>query len=137
MRLVRHGACRLRRSGHRPPDERPRGRRRGGALTAPRQPTTERTISAMRFSVSASTVSKYHAAGIRSPSTPPADWKSTFSVSARFTRSSLRNVTSAGDVAQRRTRSEEHTSELQSRFDLVCRLLLEKKKINSSTQKRH
>src|SRR5438067_10739941 len=26
-----------------------------------------------------------------------------------------------------RRRSEEHTSELQSRFDLVCRLLLEKK----------
>src|SRR5438067_10437024 len=26
-------------------------------------------------------------------------------------------------------RSEEHRSELQSRFDLVCRLLLEKKKI--------
>src|SRR5204862_1691331 len=28
-------------------------------------------------------------------------------------------------------RSEEHTSELQSRRDLVCRLLLEKKKINN------
>src|SRR6478672_13807188 len=28
----------------------------------------------------------------------------------------------------RRRRSEEHTSELQSRSDLVCRLLLEKKK---------
>src|SRR5437868_12931074 len=28
----------------------------------------------------------------------------------------------------RPVRSEEHTSELQSRFDLVCRLLLEKKK---------
>src|SRR5207249_9312309 len=28
----------------------------------------------------------------------------------------------------RSNRSEEHTSELQSRFDLVCRLLLEKKK---------
>src|SRR5699024_11307623 len=28
-------------------------------------------------------------------------------------------------------RSEEHTSELQSRFDLVCRLLLEKKKANT------
>src|SRR5699024_12518533 len=27
-----------------------------------------------------------------------------------------------------RNRSEEHTSELQSRFDLVCRLLLDKKK---------
>src|SRR5271167_1277725 len=30
-------------------------------------------------------------------------------------------------------RSEEHTSELQSRFDLVCRLLLEKKKFNRLT----
>src|SRR5438034_4916196 len=29
------------------------------------------------------------------------------------------------------TRSEEHTSELQSHSDLVCRLLLEKKKINN------
>src|SRR5437868_1363720 len=29
-------------------------------------------------------------------------------------------------------RSEEHTSELQSRFDLVCRLLLEKKNINTN-----
>src|SRR5699024_11972741 len=27
-------------------------------------------------------------------------------------------------------RSEEHTSELQSRFDLVCRLLLEKQKLS-------
>src|SRR2546428_1237513 len=30
-------------------------------------------------------------------------------------------------------RSEEHTSELQSRSDLVCRLLLEKKKKQAST----
>src|SRR3712207_8793671 len=30
-------------------------------------------------------------------------------------------------------RSEEHTSELQSRQYLVCRLLLEKKKINKTT----
>src|SRR5699024_11949447 len=30
-------------------------------------------------------------------------------------------------------RSEEHTSELQSRFDLVCRLLLEKKNKNRSS----
>src|SRR5207249_9401421 len=34
---------------------------------------------------------------------------------------------------ERRFRSEEHTSELQSRFDLVCRLLLEKKKMTSKT----
>src|SRR2546422_6610316 len=32
-------------------------------------------------------------------------------------------------VLTRRQRSEEHTSELQSRLHLVCRLLLEKKKI--------
>src|SRR5699024_11339131 len=35
-------------------------------------------------------------------------------------------------------RSEEHTSELQSRFDLVCRLLLEKKKTEkNSPRNRH
>src|SRR5439155_3398128 len=33
-------------------------------------------------------------------------------------------------AAARRSRSEEHTSELQSRGHLVCRLLLEKKKKN-------
>src|SRR5437868_11431643 len=32
------------------------------------------------------------------------------------------------DTGLQLLRSEEHTSELQSRFDLVCRLLLEKKK---------
>src|SRR5260221_1944001 len=31
-------------------------------------------------------------------------------------------------LVERRVRSEEHTSELQSHSDLVCRLLLEKKK---------
>src|SRR2546429_6733976 len=33
-------------------------------------------------------------------------------------------------TSRRRARSEEHTSELQSRLHLVCRLLLEKKKIH-------
>src|SRR5438067_5669866 len=35
------------------------------------------------------------------------------------------------------TRSEEHTSELQSRFDLVCRLLLEKKKKKTKNNHSH
>src|SRR5438874_4827650 len=39
-------------------------------------------------------------------------------------------VTEATDVKKQPQRSEEHTSELQSRRDLVCRLLLEKKKNN-------
>src|SRR5207247_4512099 len=37
------------------------------------------------------------------------------------------------DAALSAGRSEEHTSELQSRVDLVCRLLLEKKKKATST----
>src|SRR6266571_8565019 len=39
-----------------------------------------------------------------------------------------RSATKPGDAAPR---SEEHTSELQSHVNLVCRLLLEKKKIQS------
>src|SRR6266568_5868974 len=38
--------------------------------------------------------------------------------------------------ARTRGRSEEHTSELQSQFHLVCRLLLEKKKKNIYTIKK-
>src|SRR5438067_6091353 len=43
--------------------------------------------------------------------------------------SALNRVTARFSVMRYRKpeRSEEHTSELQSRFDLVCRLLLEKK----------
>src|SRR5699024_11857801 len=43
-----------------------------------------------------------------------------------------RRIRIEGDVAgeQPDVRSEEHTSELQSRFDIVCRLLLEKTKKN-------
>src|SRR5260370_18935932 len=39
---------------------------------------------------------------------------------------SVRDVTPRGSMTS--TRSEEHTSELQSHLNLVCRLLLEKKK---------
>src|SRR5207249_10710856 len=41
-------------------------------------------------------------------------------------RIALANWTPTGFIGQ--MRSEEHTSELQSRFDIVCRLLLQKKK---------
>src|SRR5438874_8947773 len=40
----------------------------------------------------------------------------------------LRHTLSGTICGQEGKRSEEHTSELQSRRDLVCRLLLEKKK---------
>src|SRR2546430_12085006 len=42
----------------------------------------------------------------------------------------LQEVGEAELSARVRTRSEEHTSELQSQSNLVCRLLLEKKKTN-------
>src|SRR2546422_6852354 len=40
----------------------------------------------------------------------------------------------SGEVGVRKRRSEEHTSELQSRLHLVCRLLLEKKKKKRTDQ---
>src|SRR5699024_11550348 len=40
-------------------------------------------------------------------------------------------ISQGTDQVFEQSRSEEHTSELQSRFDLVCRLLLEKKKKNN------
>src|SRR5947207_15868062 len=40
-----------------------------------------------------------------------------------------------GKVVGEKDRSEEHTSELQSHSDLVCRLLLEKKKQNVIKEK--
>src|SRR5207249_11816323 len=42
----------------------------------------------------------------------------------------------AGVSKNRGKRSEEHTSELQSRFDLVCRLLLEKKNTTAGSIRR-
>src|SRR5690625_6140339 len=41
-------------------------------------------------------------------------------------------INQKGALSFRATRSEEHTSELQSRGHLVCRLLLEKKKPQST-----
>src|SRR3712207_8226379 len=47
-----------------------------------------------------------------------------------LTREGLKRI--EDELEQLKTRSEEHTSELQSRQYLVCRLLLEKKKNNVS-----
>src|SRR5437667_8712450 len=45
-----------------------------------------------------------------------------------YTMGTLRSALSSKACAHEGWRSEEHTSELQSHHDLVCRLLLEKKK---------
>src|SRR2546422_3922117 len=49
----------------------------------------------------------------------------------RCTTGRPRKAGSALERGRTRSRSEEHTSELQSRLHLVCRLLLEKKKRNN------
>src|SRR2546422_7879896 len=57
------------------------------------------------------------------------DWFDSREVTAYAVISALSLVPHEGNERQR---SEEHTSELQSRLHLVCRLLLEKKKKNTS-----
>src|SRR5688572_32709751 len=44
-------------------------------------------------------------------------------------------ITKPRQMKERLSRSEEHTSELQSQSNLVCRLLLEKKKKKKNKQK--
>src|SRR5207247_9462643 len=53
---------------------------------------------------------------------------------ARSTREPQSAGAASARAVRRPVRSEEHTSELQSRVDLVCRLLLEKKKKRKADQ---
>src|SRR2546430_913473 len=74
---------------------------------------------------------------VRSPTSRPAPWCAVTGprtqllriyALTRRTRSSSRSFLMAAMTASIAARSEEHTSELQSQSNLVCRLLLEKKK---------
>src|SRR2546422_5173313 len=62
------------------------------------------------------------------PHQAPAPRSSASSGSLRQRWSSRRSIGPISCFASSVSRSEEHTSELQSRLHLVCRLLLEKKK---------
>src|SRR5256885_5353033 len=63
----------------------------------------------------------------RAPGPGPADLRGRLHAEARL-HPGLPSVHDAPRGVRRRRRSEEHTSELQSPCNLVCRLLLEKKK---------
>src|SRR5437867_13289404 len=54
-------------------------------------------------------------------------------LNANYIRHRLTGVLDVPFGGLRKHRSEEHTSELQSPYDLVCRLLLEKKKKKQNT----
>src|SRR2546422_3338942 len=68
-------------------------------------------------------------------------WKTHLHRTAPLYQCSGRNIDTAarfgGDEFSMLLRSEEHTSELQSRLHLVCRLLLEKKKKKDSPHPKH
>src|SRR5689334_24027206 len=66
---------------------------------------------------------------------PPPNLVRRPTMSSSTTLAASRPGTADDDLRSRlfRTRSEEHTSELQSQFHLVCRLLLEKKKKKPNT----
>src|SRR5699024_12362129 len=91
------------------------------------------------------TLSLHDALPISIPRPPAGRWPTTssrpwrrrprtlFTLTRQLTDEVQGNAAAAGRIGMKDrpiskgSRSEEHTSELQSRFDLVCRLLLEKK----------
>src|SRR5260370_4828764 len=99
--------------------------------TAPKYPTLRRVGACSK-------IGSFVSGGIHIWQREPCCWKCTSSVAQRSTVSSCISVWSffyAPSAVQDRlgqcwgaVRSEEHTSELQSHLNLVCRLLLEKKK---------
>src|SRR2546430_9365665 len=62
------------------------------------------------------------------PTSPPKPWPRAFPAFEYWVRVRASGVTGFAPVKIWFPRSEEHTSELQSQSNLVCRLLLEKKK---------
>src|SRR5437867_10044855 len=76
-----------------------------------------------------------------SPATKSTKWASTAARQHRFSWKIAECpkktccTKSAAGTSWHSTRSEEHTSELQSPYDLVCRLLLEKKKKKTKNTK--
>src|SRR3712207_7608840 len=64
--------------------------------------------------------------------TPRGDYQGTVRAIVALVTDAERGRQSRASVGVGIPRSEEHTSELQSRQYLVCRLLLEKKKINKT-----
>src|SRR5690242_12856932 len=93
----------------------------GGAIVAASSPDTAYWIDAASFLLSALLLSRI----------PPAKLQGALAVSHGFLRDLAEGFGRVWRTPALRTvliRSEEHTSELQSHVNLVCRLLLEKKK---------
>src|SRR5260370_13878986 len=72
--------------------------------------------------------------GVRNPHHRPAVARERHLGAQRNTLEARRDVPAHDDLVRAELRSEEHTSELQSHLNLVCRLLLEKKKNRSKSR---
>src|SRR2546421_2107673 len=83
------------------------------------------------------TLSLHDALPIFAPPTSPAPMMATNDIARSFYASDRREARRRKmcEYFRMPSRSEEHTSELQSRSDLVCRLLLEKKKKDNPPQR--
>src|SRR2546430_3271641 len=80
------------------------------------------------------TATGYHVAGLKVMTNPTRPASGACQATGSHQGSSLRRVVIVGRVpCERVARSEEHTSELQSQSNLVCRLLLEKKTVPGVT----
>src|SRR5687768_18222097 len=94
------------------------------------RPSRERTYSitelCREFNVTPRTLRFYEQKGLLSPARR--GWTRLFSYRDRARLQLILRGKRVGFSLEEIKRSEEHTSELQSRLHLVCRLLLEKKK---------
>src|SRR5699024_11608855 len=79
-----------------------------------------------------------HKNGLKVTNVPAYSPRSVAELALAHTMRLIRNLELFDERAEEQDfrRSEEHTSELQSRFDLVCRLLLEKKKHRAYAKQR-
>src|SRR5207302_4322765 len=85
-------------------------------------------ISTMRTPRPGHSAAPPHEPRYAMPSSPTALALNPAEPGSKLPRTSSGSAKTVGCPGQLRSRSEEHTSELQSRENLVCRLLLEKKK---------
>src|SRR5687768_18056491 len=72
----------------------------------------------------------------RRVSTPPTRPQKRYGSQSTLRSRKCTSSSRTGNGSRGTGRSEEHTSELQSRLHLVCRLLLEKKKKKKKTERR-
>src|SRR3989475_357446 len=97
-------------------------------MTAASEYLSKETLEQVSTESFAQNVANYRALLIRWGKEVDADSVDDKRAQLLFKEASMLQEIIQGQMSEARSRSEEHTSELQSQSNLVCRLLLEKKK---------